>query len=177
MACAFLLSGITSYGQVAGSAEEFKAQMEVILKDFANNFSNISGAENIHESDEEYGYRVYNSLVQLGNAEELYMENDFFNKTYSFYAGFPGSPDPEITLKAFRTLLDQIEAIKFSYYPLIRGEDKVDGNKHQVIFMPDADNSQLDPAFKEQIIVVYLDRAIKTNNEGKIVWIPYIRFL
>ncbi|HZV70908.1 MAG TPA: hypothetical protein VFG10_15235 [Saprospiraceae bacterium] len=174
-----LLSAIASFGQSspatgkeAFSSQLFKTQMEVILKDFSKGFSNL--VSGIIEEDEELEFAVFSTFVKLGNADTLYIDSDVYSATNTFYAGFPGSADHEIALKSYRGLVNQIDLLKFPYCPFYNSEDQVDGNKHNMLFITDTSNKNLDPAYKNLIISVKLVEDTKLNADGQFLWIPVI---
>jgi len=146
--------------------------MEVILKDFSHGFVNL--VSGIIEEDEELEFATFSTSVRLGNADTLYIDSDIYSPTNIFSAGFPGSADPEVALKSYRSIVNQIDLLKLPYCPLYNGEDNVDGNKHLMIFMPDTSNKNLEPAFKNLIIAVKLAQETKPNPDGQFLWKPVI---
>lgn len=156
------------------STAGFAAQLNQITQDFPSGFVNVTGDQ--IDEDEEGLMLQYATRVALDGAEEVYFIEDLLSASTVFHAEFPGSADPTVTLKAYRTLVRAVESLTLSCCGLLKSEEQVEGNRHSQTFMAYSPQGKLDMAYQNMTIEVGIIQSERFDAKGELVsdWKPVL---
>lgn len=167
-----LESVVTPPASVPVAPDGFSAQLDEITRDFNNGFANVVNM--ILEQDNDNLMVTYGTLVPLDGASRLYFLEDLHAGTTNFFAEFPGSTNIATALVGYRALVRKVEGLKLSCCGLSKGAEQVSGNRYTQPFRAHDSKGNMDAAYQNMVIEVYLLQDEAFDKQGQLVpeWRP-----
>ncbi|MDO8365791.1 MAG: hypothetical protein Q7T20_03260 [Saprospiraceae bacterium] len=152
----------------------FSVELNYIVEDFDDDFINM--VNQILQEDLDAMVIQYGSMAPMEGSTGVYFMEDLMGASTSFYADYPGSTDPAVTLKFYKTLVKQVEGAKLSCCSLSKQEEQVNGNRRRQVFQTYDPAGKLNVAFQNMVIEVHIEQGETFDAKGQLVsnWIPVL---
>jgi hypothetical protein len=155
--------------------DNFGSQMNAILQDFPNQFTNIKGG--LWSESDTFQIPRLHCHIRLGLAVYTYIQEEQPSRHATFQANFPGSTVPDFAVQSYSQLKGAFEYYIFPCGSFDRGEEIVDGNKRAQFYHIRVADDKSNLAFEKMLVEIGIEQGQTFVGSGyeSTVWVPFVK--